>query len=767
MATLDVEIEDDEFDLPGTPAAVPSQCPPGNLSFGGVHVLFPYIPYESQKRMMNSMIQGMNSSQNCLLESPTGTGKTAALLCASLAWLENETKKNPQRELLVIYASRTHSQLQQVVDQLKKTPYKNTPMVILSSRKQTCINKEAQKSGAVDVMCEIMRANHVEATREHPKDSGGFPTCSFYANFKKNGPGFENYLRERAEGGPVEPWDLEDLGKFGTRCTTCPYYEIREVQKNAKLVLCTYNHLLHPWIRIALGLDVEGNVVIFDEAHNIESNCMDIGSRKISLNKLERTIIPALNEASARLDIPDRKREPLMDVVLSFTNLLEWMREQESAENNKFQQLGDFKVRRISDPIKELSTIGFSPEGVQTLYTQMLTLTDRNYEFPFDPVVAAFKVDGSAMRSISSILFTFYTLFEKDSSSDSRMRLEHYSVDLRKGIISEDEPVLIELCVTCLSPHIIFQDMGLARSVVVASGTLSPINSFSSELGMRFHRKLSAPHVIGQDRIFARIISSYAREKDNLSFNFSFDTLHTQNKFNEQARALGNFLHEACQKIPNGILVLFPSKGLASSLKTSWEMDGTLKRISDLKRPFFEHEISPADLKHVLDEYRTHAVSDGAVMLGFLRGRISEGIDFADDQARAVITVGIPFGFLPDLSITRKKDYNDKMVKKYGRKQRVSGHDWYTINAFRAVNQGLGRCVRHKDDWGVIFMVDSRFFEYRSNVSGWVKKSIVQDAEMGMLENIEKKLEQFLSSMKIPETGCIASPEKRLKVCTA
>jgi hypothetical protein len=32
----------------------------------------------------------------------------------------------------------------------------------------------------------------------------------------------------------------------------------------------------------------------------------------------------------------------------------------------------------------------------------------------------------------------------------------------------------------------------------------------------------------------------------------------------------------------------------------------------------------------------------------------------------------------------------------------------YTSQAFRALNQALGRCIRHRNDWGAILMVDDR-----------------------------------------------------------
>jgi len=43
---------------------------------------------------MKKVIAALENQQNALLESPTGTGKTLSILCASLAWLKTREKNS-------------------------------------------------------------------------------------------------------------------------------------------------------------------------------------------------------------------------------------------------------------------------------------------------------------------------------------------------------------------------------------------------------------------------------------------------------------------------------------------------------------------------------------------------------------------------------------------------------------------------------------------------------------------------------------------------
>ena len=123
------------------------------------------------------VIESLDTRSHALLESPTGTGKTLCLLCAALAWL-NEHKTAMRHTAAVgqnhaslnshemdsiglltpctriVYLSRTHSQLANVVKELKKTVYKPR-IAVLASRESTCLHPVVRKQRGVvqNAMC--------------------------------------------------------------------------------------------------------------------------------------------------------------------------------------------------------------------------------------------------------------------------------------------------------------------------------------------------------------------------------------------------------------------------------------------------------------------------------------------------------------------------------------------------------------------------------------------------------------------------------------
>jgi len=98
-------------------------------------------------------------------------------------------------------------------------------------------------------------------------------------------------------------------------------------------------------------------------------------------------------------------------------------------------------------------------------------------------------------------------------------------------------------------------------------------------------------------------------------------------------------------KVPGGILMFFPSYAVLNNCYEAWQDAALIPKIEKIKRLYKEPKDS-ARYQLVMDQYYEDIFEGdkkGAILMGVCRGRISEGLDFSDNAARAVIIVGIPY----------------------------------------------------------------------------------------------------------------------------
>jgi len=242
---------------------------------------------------MSTVLDSLLRGTNGLLESPTGTGKTLCLLCSCLAWqrthfnavepisLEHATSNTTKSSQIVIpksqpsiiiYASRTHNQLSQVVAELKSTAYRPR-MSVLGSREQLCINSKynMMKGSALNHAC-----NAANAQRK----------CMFKNNLESYIGGVQG-VGEAAS--PI--LDIEQIVDVGKSDHICPYFYSRDNAEKAELILVPYNYLLESSIRATLKVEWKNAVVIFDEAHNLERVASDAASCTLSSTDLAQCIL--------------------------------------------------------------------------------------------------------------------------------------------------------------------------------------------------------------------------------------------------------------------------------------------------------------------------------------------------------------------------------------------------------------------------------------------------------------------------------------------
>jgi chromosome transmission fidelity protein 1 len=82
--------------------------------------------------------------------------------------------------------------------------------------------------------------------------------------------------------------DIEDLHHLGKSLSICPYYASRVALPGAEIITLPYPLLLQQSAREALGIKLEGNVVIIDEAHNILDAISNVHAAEIQLSDLRR-----------------------------------------------------------------------------------------------------------------------------------------------------------------------------------------------------------------------------------------------------------------------------------------------------------------------------------------------------------------------------------------------------------------------------------------------------------------------------------------------
>lgn len=107
-------------------------------------------------------------------------------------------------------------------------------------------------------------------------------SCSFHNNVDK--------LSKVPEVRNTSVVDIEDIVTLGEKHKFCPYFMTKELKKQADIIFTPYNYLLDPIARKALGVELANNVVILDEAHNIERICEDSASFQIKATDITLAI---------------------------------------------------------------------------------------------------------------------------------------------------------------------------------------------------------------------------------------------------------------------------------------------------------------------------------------------------------------------------------------------------------------------------------------------------------------------------------------------
>lgn len=218
---------------------------------------------------------------------------------------------------------------------------------------------------------------------------------------------------------------------------------------------------------------------------------------------------------------------------------------------------------------------------------------------------------------------------------------------------------------------------------------------------------------------------------------YSNEVIQPFNRFNQHnfrendayLASLGKSIAEFAKVIPGGLLIFFPSYELMNDCIRFWRNHRIWPEIEREKPTFIESpektpfEIAIKNYCRLIGEDDREKRHNGAILMAVLRAKVSEGIDFSDMYGRAVLIIGVPFPPHPkeNPKIELKWKYLDE--NRTLENQMLSGRQWYTWNAIKAVNQAIGRVIRHKNDYGAMILCDYRFNlqDNKRDISLWVQ----------------------------------------------
>ncbi|KAJ2723128.1 ATP-dependent DNA helicase chl1 [Coemansia sp. Benny D115] len=644
----------------------------------------------------------------------------------------------------LFYASRTHSQIQQFVSEIKRTRFatgsNRIKCVTLGSRAQLCVNDQVrngcQSVHSLNERCLEMQQN------SKMKRCGMLPL--------QHTP-----MLDYKEAVGRQIMDIEELATEGRKMSVCSYYGTRAAVNAAQVVALPYNMLLSRSARESMGLSLKGNVVIVDEAHNLVDTVLSIHSVS-----LESRVVTGLLEMMEKyyekycLRLKGSNVTYVRQTIALLKALSKFMarvlKDSGSKDSTTVASVNEFLKSAKADHINVYKIDKYLRES--KIGRKLNMFVDRhkrealNDSGTKEPEPKRKQIDvargnagtdaisglGVAPATAVAAFESFMACIGNPNSTGARMVVRALAA---KG--PSDTPN-VELKYLLLDPSEPFGDIcNEARAVVLAGGTMKPANDVVNQLlptkqkSQDCSSEASLPsadnpmldsanaqlfawnHVVDPSHVCALFIG---KGPTNQPLQFTFEDQSNPVRLREAGYALASLINV----IPGGMVAFFPSYSLLNRMLAEWRSAGIVQSI-ERKKPLFTESStaeSGGNTENVLNSYTAQIRkpgSTGAVLLSVVGGRLSEGINFSDDLGRAVVMIGVPFPNLTSPELKERLAYYDSLGQQTGVCNTSSSsmgpraREMYESLCMRAVNQSIGRAIRHRQDYAAIIFLDVRY----------------------------------------------------------
>ncbi|GAA5942149.1 hypothetical protein JCM3775_007413, partial [Rhodotorula graminis] len=526
--------------------------------------------------------------------------------------------------------------------------------------------------------------------------------------------------------------DIEDIEDLGRKTHTCPYYGSRKAVRAAEVVTLPYNLLMQRSAREALGISLKDHIIIIDEAHNLIDSILSLHSVSTTTSQLiviRQALLVYIQKFRSRFT--GLNATYLKQLALLLKGLSEfaetWAKRGKKEEMVQVAEvfarggsttLDQINLRKLDEYLQK-SKIARKIGGYVDSVAEEKTASGRQ------------AVRANATRALQHIQQLILSL--ANASRDGRVLLSQSTKPAGKDGV--EGKVEITLKYMLLAPADSFRDVAEeARAVVLAGGTMAPMSDFREQLfpylaPERFST-FSCGHVVPKEHV-----STFAVTKGptGIPFNFTFERRKDERLLDELGQAIVNI----SAVVPKGVVVFVPSYDFLHHAQARWEQSGMIERLSAKKQTFWEPKAS-ADVDLVLREFAAGNAGDakGSILFAVVGAKLSEGINFADDMARAVVVCGIPYPNSQSAELKERMAY----LKSAGQARRAAGAPdagqvLYQNLAFRAVNQSIGRAIRNARDWASIILLDERYAQpaKKAQLPHWLGDDVQSPPTFGAL----------------------------------
>ncbi|KAL1409548.1 TFIIH/NER complex ATP-dependent 5'-3' DNA helicase subunit [Vanrija albida] len=690
-------------------------------------VLFPYERlYPEQYSYMCDLKKTLDAGGHCVLEMPSGTGKTVSLLSLIVSYMQFYPNK---RQL--VYCSRTVPEIEKALAELKRLMEYRAEMgandegfrgLGLSSRKNLCLNPEVakeKKGKIVDSRCRDLTSAY--ACEQGRADPGSVPLCSWHEELNNYETG--NLI-------PPGVYTLDDVKQYGREKGVCPYFTIRRMMPYVDVIIYSFHYLLDPKVaeQVSQHLSKEA-IVVFDEAHNIDNVCIESLSIDLTRPMLESA---ARSVAKIGDKVDEIKKNDAQKLQDEYEKLVAGLSNARTEEDDLLANpvLSD---DMISDAIpgnirKAEHFIAFLKRFIEYLKTRMRVLhvvaeTPQSFLAHLKEITYIEKrpLQFCAERLTSLIQTLNITNIDEHYALQKIAGFATLVATYEKGFLLILEPYETEHATvanpifhfTCLDPSLaiapVFERFS---SVVITSGTISPLEMYPKILQFQPVIEESYPMTLTRNAFLPMVIT---RGSDQVPISSRFEVRNDP----AVVRNFGSILIDLARTVPDGVVAFFPSYLYMESIVSAWYDMGILSEVWKHKLLFVETP-DAMETSIALKNYREACNNGrGAVMLSVARGKVSEGIDFDHNYGRAVIMFGIPYQYTESRILKARLEFlRDN--------HRIRENDYLTFDAMRHAAQCVGRVLRGKTDWGLMVFADKRFArqDKRSKLPRWINQYI-------------------------------------------